>query len=530
MEEKPHDDWHVVKAVARGFSRAWGEFTGDPESEIQARNKMLGVEGKGDKAAEFIGGMVMPTPMPEAATWAASRAADATKRTAGQLLDSDFLKYIERSLARLPGGDFLRRAVKNQNEQLGNKSADLVERLSGGADTSRTGVGKTIDAQVKSAVDRMKIEAGADYDVVDALIDPSTKIGVKRTLQTLRDLTEPTAGAEHATRPLIDSTLKQMRLGLEKDLAAQSMDAMPYEAAKALRTKLRGMIDWTHFTTDPKNGQLKQVYHALTADMSTGAAEINPAAAAAVMKANAAYTVNMKLQETLDRAVGSVGGPERFFESLMNGSAHYDTAVQVVSQLDEPSKRILAAGILERMGKAVPSVQGAEGGAFSAATFLTNWNKMSRNSPQLRDLVFGSLPGEYSKNITQLAANVEVLKSYEGILSNPAGTAHAALWGGTVGTTMLALMSGRFDEAGKIGAGAGGIAAVSAALTNPRTAAWLAAQTAKLVISAAKGEMGTKEKPMSNEYERAAILGHTTLGEGVEEYERGVGEALGQME
>jgi hypothetical protein len=498
--KKEPSDWHILKAVTRGVLGVLGEATGDKPDEIAYRNKKLGLDepitSTGDKVAEAVGGILAPTPggIEKGMGLAASRLADKTGLTLGQRSGSEVVQFIERSLARLPGGDFLRHAIKSQNEQLGNQSSALVDRLAAGADTSATGAGKVIKEQLKVASQRMKATAAEQYSEVEKLIPPDTKIGVKSTLATLRAFTTPTPGAENVTEKLIDPSLKAMREGLEKDTASLNMDALPYAALKELRSKLGNMIEWGPFSTDKKNGQLKKIYEALTADMNTGAAQHSDAAAAAVAKANGDYAVSKQQQKVLKSVIDKAGGPEKVFAGLISGTKEGATTLtQVVAALDGPSRQILAAGALERMGKAAPGAQTAAGNAFSAATFLTNWSKMS---PEARQILFGQLPGDYAQHVTQLAGNVESLKAYEGILANPSGTGHAVLWGGEVGAAMMSLMTGNLHTAAAIAGTVAGTAAVSAALTHPATSAWLAKKTGVLVISAAKGEMGaTAEDP-----------------------------------
>lgn len=493
QQEKQPDDWHVAKAITRGFLRMWGESTGDRPEEIEAREKTLGISGTGDKAAEFAGGVLAPQPgvaSKAGGTLAAARFADKAKKTLGQITGSEILKKIERSLTRLPGGEVLSHALKHQTEMLGDETADLVDRLSKGGDTSAIGTGNVVRQQLKEAGKRMRREAGSDYEEVAKLVPPERPIGVKQTLTVLRELTAPIPQAENVSSKIIDPTINSMREELEKDLAAQNMDALPFGALKALRTKIGKMIVRGPFGTDARNGQLKQVYEAMTADMNTGAAGVSDAAAAAVKKANAAYFANAELGRTLKTVVDKEGGAERLFGAILSGSPSQGTTVlKVLNQLDGPSRQLLAASALQRMGRAAPGMQNAAGDAFSVASFLTNWNKMARN-PQVKDALFGQLPGDYAKSITQLSTNVDALKTYENILVNPSGTAHTALWAGGVALTMQALITGNFAEAGTIVATAAGNAALGAALTNPKTAAWLAKRTSNLVISAAKGEMG----------------------------------------
>ena len=230
--KKEPGDWHVLKAIARGVLEPMEVATGDKPEDIAYRNKLLGIDDPGadsHKGAEFVGGLLSPSPMgiAKAGGAAAAKLADKAAGTLGMSSGSETLQYIERSLARLPGGDFLRHAIKSVNSQLGNQSADLIGRLADGADTSATGAGKVIEEQMKVAAQRMKDVAAAHYDEVEKLIPPDTKIGVKNTLRTLQELTTPTAGAEQTTSTLINPALKAVRTGLEKDVRPPAAEQTP---------------------------------------------------------------------------------------------------------------------------------------------------------------------------------------------------------------------------------------------------------------------------------------------------------------
>jgi hypothetical protein len=486
----------LLKSGARGFVSSLGAMTGDSPREVEARNKKLGLDepqpSTGDKAAEVVGGLFAPSPgkFPgEAVSFMAARAADqAAGTTLGQQTGSKAVQMLEKTLARLPGGGALVRSVRNQNERLGQTTDDIVQNLSGGADTSAEGAGKMLKGQLKTAAKRMKEEAASHYDEVEKLIPKDTPIGVKNTLETVRKLTTPLQGAENVSKPLINKEIQALREGLEKDLEANHLQAMPYATLKELRTRIGQMIDWGPFSTDPKNGALKQVYNAITADMNIGASSVSKEAAAAVQKATSAYAKSKEEQAVLKAVISKAGGPEKVFNSLMSGTKEGATTIkQVLGAIDEPSRQILAASALQRMGRATAGAQGAAGTAFSAESFLTNWNRMS---PEARQSMFGSLPGDYAKSVSRLAANIEGLKAYSKLMENPSGTAQNVLWGTEVGGALLSVLHGDPKTAAAIAGTAAGTAALSTALTNPETTRWLADQTSRLLMNYAKGQAG----------------------------------------
>lgn len=489
-----------LKSMARGAVKAYEAGTLDrnpktQERETQSVVQNLGLDQpdptSGDRGFEFLGGFLSPSPGgvgPKGASLSAARAADKAGPTLGQKTGSQALQVLEKSLARLPGGGAIVRSIQSQNEKLGQTTDDVIQSLSGGADTSAEGAGGVLKSQIKKAAQRMKQEAASHYDEVEKLIPKDTPIGVKNTLETVKRLTTPLEGAENVSQKLINKDIQAIREALEKDLEGNHLQAMPYQTLKSLRTRVGELVDWGVFSSDPKNGQLKQLYNALTADMNVGASAVSPEAAAAVKKANEAYAKSKEAQQVLKSVINKAGGPEKVFDSLMNGTRQgASTLRQVLASVDEPSKQILAASALQRMGRATPGAQGAAGTAFSADTFLTNWNRMSAEA---REALFGTLPGNYAQSVSRLAANVEGLKAYAKLLPNHSNTAQAMIFSGEAGAAIMALMHGDTKVAAGLAGSAAGTMALAQALTNPETTAWLANRTGQILVQASKAEAG----------------------------------------
>lgn len=489
-ESMEQSKYHTLKAVARGFIGVLGEMTGDKPAEIEARNKKLRIDDPyatwDDRNAQMAGGLAVPVPgVAEAGPLSVARLADQAG-TLGQKTGSAVVQMIEKTLARLPGGGSLVKSWQLQSERLAHTSEDIVQNLGGGADTSATGAGQTLKGQLGEAAKRMKAEAAAHYDEVEKLIPPGTHVGVSSTLNTLKEITTPVAGAEQTTGALLNPKLVKIREALDADIKTAGSEHLPYSVLKQLRTKIGEQIEWGPFSTDPANGQMKQVYSSLTADMNNGAASVSTEAAQAVRKANAAYAVSKEQQKILNTVINKAGGPEKVFTSLMAGTKEGATTLkEVLSAIDQPSRNVLAASALQRMGRATAGAQDIAGTVFSPDTFLTNWNKMS---PEARSALFDSLPGGYAKNVTKFAENVSRLKEYLKVLPNPSNTAQAALWGGALSAGITALLTGNPLLAAKIAALPAGTKMLSAALTNPQTVKWLAAETSRLLPPAVQGE------------------------------------------
>lgn len=514
-EPKQPSAFHSLKAFARGFLGALAAGGGDKPEEIEYRNKLLHLDepprppakpddrwpvttelaNVSDWALEFGGGMSGgPAGVESAgakATLAAARATDIARegKTVGQTSGNKLLQMIERSIARLPGSEPLVKSLRAQNQAAGEKTEDIIRGLSGGRDTSSTGAGKVVKEQLTEAAQRMKGEAGGHFDEVERLLPQNLYVGVGNYKRMLEELTTPVQGAEHSTRIQIKPRLQEYKEALEKDLKGQSLEALPYAALKKMRTSLGEEIEWGPFSTNPANGDLKRLYNALTADMMSGAAHVSPEAAAAVKKANAAYAVSKAKQEVLSRVLETHGGPEHVFASLINGTKEGATEItEVLTAVDAPSRHLLAASALRRMGLAKASAQeGVEGGTFSVETFMTNWHHMS---PEARHAMFDQLPGDYAKNVNLLVDNISALKAYSRLIPNWSNTAQGYLWAGEAGYAIKALMMGDIGTATGIAAQIGGTRLVSVALMNPATVKWLAQRTSEIGVQALN--MGTR--------------------------------------
>jgi hypothetical protein len=241
-----------------------------------------------------------------------------------------------------------------------------------------------------------------------------------------------------------------------------------------------------------ENAALKQVHGALKGDIDAGASAISPEAKQAVSDARTLYAQNQTRRDFLNGVVDKAGGPEAVYAAATNGTKQGATKIGgVMSALDPDQQNLVRATVLDRLGRALPGQQNAAGSAFDAGTFLTNWSKLD---PAAKDALFGAsgAPKSLRASLDSLTDTMDTLKA-SNALKNPSGTAKAAshslgLWGLlteaggaiTTGAVTGHIGAGIATAAGSVGAAAGaaGVNALLArALTNPRTARWLATAT-----------------------------------------------------
>lgn len=260
---------------------------------------------------------------------------------------------------------------------------------------------------------------------------------------------------------------------VNKFLSKYADGKLPYEALQKLRTLVGSEIENASLLSDVPRSKWKSVYGALSKDME--AAATTPEEKFALARANSYFNARVKRIDELDRVIDKNGSPEAVYNAVMQGSRDGGTTLRAVMQsLPQDGQKAVTAAVIKRMGMATPGAQDAAGDVFSAATFMTNWNRVS---PEAKRALFDRYGPSFSKNMDQIARVANNIKQGSRVYANPSGTANRAA-AYTYGASLVASM---FDPTlistgGLIG---GGLAANGAAryLTDPRAVRWLAKAT-----------------------------------------------------
>lgn len=426
--------------------------------------------------------------------------------TVGQGTGSRLRQAAETLLGAGPtSSGVIARAGAEQGDRIGQGLSDLARGMS--RNPTAEGAGRAIQSGVGTFSRNTRAQRRALYWQVDQQVPGDTPVDLSRTQRTLAAMTAPTPGAEATTGALINPELKRIADNLATDLDASGGAGLPYEAVKGLRTRLGEEAFSFSLTPDKPTAQLRQLYGALTDDLTEVAKQAGPAAERAVMRANRYYRASQKRLELLEDVVGRNGGPERVFQAAMQGTREGATVLRsVMRSLPEDAQKDVTAAVIKRMGMANPGAQGAVGAAggadeaFSAATFLTNWNRLS---PEARAALFNRYGGDMSDDIDRIARVAERIKEGSGVLRNPSGTAAQSAAFGYAGTLAAALMTGNTPMAGGLmvsGAFANGFAR---AMTNPQFVKWLA-RTTDLPVGALPAQLNVLHR-MANENDDEAI-------------------------
>ncbi|WP_146260358.1 hypothetical protein [Stenotrophomonas maltophilia] len=394
--------------------------------------------------------------------------------TVGQGTGSRVRQGMENLLGSSPtAGGVMARAGEKQGDQIGKGLNDLARSMS--SNPTAEGAGRSIRAGVDTFAKNTKAMRRGLYWQVDQRIPSDAPVELSRTQQALAAMTAPTPGAEATTGALINPELGRIAENLATDLAAGNGKALPYEAVKGLRTRLGEEAFGFSLTPDKPTAQLQQLYHALSNDIAVAAKNAGPDAERALKRANTYYSKSQDRLKLLESVVDQNGGPERIFQSAMSGTREGATVLRsVMRSLPEDAQKDVTAAVIRRMGLANPSGQDRGSEVFSAATFLTNWNKIS---PEARAALFNRYGGKVSDDIDKLARVAESIKDGSGVLRNPSGTAAQVASFGYGGGLAMSILTGDLPNLAKLVAG-GALANLTArAMTSPKTVNWLARNT-----------------------------------------------------
>lgn len=389
----------------------------------------------------------------------------------GQAAGRQGVQGVESLLAGGPtSSGVMTRFAENQAEGIGAGLRKQADALSPGA--SAESAGRAIQSGAEQFKDATTRKKQALYQQVDAHIPANTSTPLPETWQAVSRLTSPTPGAAATTGALVHPRIAQLRQTLEQDLAAGG-GAVPYEALKRIRTDIGESLGDYSLSSDVPTRELRQLYGALSRDMEAAATAAGPKAEQAARRANAYTRAVASRLEQLDRVVNKNGGPEAVFNAAMSGTRDGGTTLRAVMQsLPEDGQKALTAAVLKRMGLPTPGQASMGADQFSAATFLTNWNRLS---PEARRALFDRYGPGFSQNMERIARVADSIKTGSKVFANPSGTANKAAAYTYSGAVIASLFTG---GTGPLVAGGASTNLAARILTNPKAVRWLAKSTA----------------------------------------------------
>jgi hypothetical protein len=388
----------------------------------------------------------------------------------GQASGNRMVQGVENLLAGGPtSAGVMNRFATRQGEDIGEGLGRLANDLTPRASAERAG--RAIERGAETFAKNVNAQKRALYWQADRFIPESTPVGLSNTMQTVQKLTTPMAGAVETTGSLINPRIAALQQNLAADLQAGG-GQIPYSALKRIRTDIGEQISDFSLSPETPTRELKQLYASLSRDMEAAAQSQGPQAVAAAKRANNYTRAAADRLEQVQRVIDKNGGGEAIYNAAMSGTRDGGTTLRAVMQsLPQDGQRAVTSAVIKRMGLANPGAQDATGEAFSAATFLTNWNRVS---PEAKRALFDRYGKDFSRDVDRIARVADNVKSGSQVFANPSGTANRAA-AMTYGAALVgSLFTGGTAPLALSGIGANGVARI---LTSPSAVKWLARTT-----------------------------------------------------
>ncbi len=341
-------------------------------------------------------------------------------------------QVIESTINRLPFGGRISESATRVSDSLGKKIDDLV----GTRELSATRAGSVIDNGLfgeAGFVKRFQSSAEKNYKRLDELVPAGTPSPAANTKAAFADLAEVVPGAEATSiglqSPFIRDLSSNFAIDIEKGF-------IPYNALQKLRTQIGRKLSGGDIIADAPKAELKRLYAGLSEDLRDTATEIGPEARSAFERANSFYNAGLNRIETQFKNLSKKAGqPEDIFRSATSGTAEGASRLNAIRKSITPTEwKTVSNTIIKRLGRATPGRQDELGEVFSSETFLTNFNKLSREA---KDAVFARRP-EFRRDLEDISRIAADLRTSGRVSANPSGTAAAAIEAGA-GPALLTL-------------------------------------------------------------------------------------------
>lgn len=445
--------------------------------------------------------------------------------TLGQGTGDGFRQGMENLSSRVLGGGPIRRALDETGDAMQKRLVQISDDLSGVRGQVETGrvIQKGITGD-DGFIQRFKAKNGQLWGALDDKISTDAQVKAANTEQALNVLVrddslgkilnnpklsglktaiEKTTGPITTQRPVSnvslspgEQTFSTGTTGVDKALVTRNLadakitgagnapgplinyatgkpitkDTIAYGDLKALRTQIGEMLGSRELVSDVPRNQLKRVYAALSEDVKE-AARI----AGALPQFNRAKTYTRAGHQRIDDFVERVANKvdlDKIYQAVASGGEGTQSLNAIKRSLKPDEWEAVVSNVVRNMGKATPGQQDNTEEMFSAAKFITDWNKLG---PSKKVLFSGSDKlNRYSENMDRIASAASMIKEGAKTMANPSGTAQSmtnmSLLGGAFGTA-LAQQWGPFSLI------LGGVALNNGSarlMTNQRFVSWLA--------------------------------------------------------
>lgn len=301
---------------------------------------------------------------------------------------------------------------------------------------------------------------GRLYDRAEKLAQ-GVSIKAKGAIATIDEQIAELSQAREVNAPLINA-LERFKADLSNN------QGIKVSGMRDLRTAAQKAAYTEDMRSTPAQRVLGIVANAISDDINAGLAQAGRANAAQAFKTADSYWRDRVeyIDKVLEPVIGKGKSGEAVLTSVEQMAQGKGKGVQNLMKLmrsvDKEELADIQATVIDRMGKSTAGAQNAEGSAYSASTFLTNWNKMSGKG---KAALFPNT--EVRRNLDELAMIADNMKQ-AGKYANSSNTA-----GGIMGQVAITGGLGMASPTALI-LGSAAQYLSGRALTSPRLTAWLA--------------------------------------------------------
>ena len=411
----------------------------------------------------------------------------------GQVTQNQGIQTVEMVLANIPGGSGVyAKFAQTAQDDLGKFSTNIAKKLINKPLPANTIlVGRTVKDGIKSGVNsassftgRFQSRANVLYKEVDSFVKPDAPISMNGTIKELQKLVQPIKGAEQTSAKFSNSFLNEVLEGLQKDVAKNNGN-LPYQAVSQLRSRIGNKLSSFELIPDVEKAQLKLVYKALSDDLGKGIAKNGgKKGTRAYKRANSFYKSGLKRIDDYLEPIYKTGDPDKITSLLMNSAKEGYTRVNAIKKSLNPEQyKIFLSSVIERLGRIQPSQGLAEGsdeileatGRFSSETFLTNWNKLSKETKNI--LFSGKGFKGLDKDLDKVAKIASVIRESGKTFKNPSGTADRLVGQGLIFGGGATAFTGNPAFILSVPLVIGGANQTAKLMTNPKFVKWMAQGT-----------------------------------------------------
>lgn len=310
-------------------------------------------------------------------------------------------QIIEDILAKTPGSAG---AVKGHYEQEFQGIDSFLKRLAErhGRQEDSTQLGQDVINGLNSFTRQFTDKSEKLYDKLWQAIPKDTRIQVPQFTKKLEEIASRYEGDPELAQLLNDPFVEKLLSAVREKAASGDTEkadllysltgelqrpGTAINSIKALRTRIGASIDRPELLSrNIEDADRLSLYSALSEDLQAAAEKAGPKAKQAWKNANNYWAAGRQRIDKYLNPLARMQTSDAVYKNLFGAEGKAAKAIDpgraaaLMKSLPENVRGEVISEVIQRMGEGKAGVQGAEGGAFSPATFLTNWNKLPAGS------------------------------------------------------------------------------------------------------------------------------------------------------